>query len=355
MILAMAGGGAERQLAYLAPALAGRGHEVHLAYIYPGVHLDALRPSCELHRIRAWSKYDPLLPLRTLALVRRLRPDVVQTWLTHMDIVGGAAARLLRVPWVMTERSAALCYPPTALNFLRRTLGKHADLIAANSPGGADYWTSVGFDRARIEVIPNCLPAEMFAAAKPLDDARVADGDEVVLHAGRLAPEKNLPTVIEAMQAVVRARPRARLVLCGEGPLRDDLQRRAREAGLSDRVLFAGFVSNVASWMERASAVIAVSSYEGHPNAVLEAVAAGAPLVVSDIPGYRAVLPDDAALFVEVRNAASLAEGLLKTLDDRGAATQRAARARTAVEALSLDNVTSRYEAMYRRLLERAS
>src|SRR5439155_256718 len=107
-----------------------------------------------------------------------------------------------------------------------------------------------------IMIVPNFVPANEIDAAPLLDDARVSAHDEVVLFVGRLAPEKNLAAMIAAMESVCRERPRARLVLCGEGKLRDELTAQVRAAGLQDRVLFAGFVPNVASWLKRSSVMV---------------------------------------------------------------------------------------------------
>jgi len=113
-------------------------------------------------------------------------------------------------------------------------------------------------------------------------------------------------------------------------------------------VIFAGFVPDVASWLKRANALAAVSRYEGHPNAVLEAVAAGVPVVLSDNAAYRAVLGPDAALFVPTEDALALAGALVSTLEDRAAAAARAARARAVVLPLSLESTAARYEEIYR-------
>src|SRR4051794_23417155 len=124
MILSLTGGGAERQLAYLAPALSGRGHDVHVGFIFPGPSPEQFGEGCTLHPLPAWARRTPLLLIESLSLVRRLRPDVIQTWLVHMDIVGGATARLLRLPWVIGERSAALSYPPTRMNRVRVAISR---------------------------------------------------------------------------------------------------------------------------------------------------------------------------------------------------------------------------------------
>ena len=354
VILSLSGGGAERQLASLAPELAGRGHEVHVAFVYGGVHAERLNGSrCMTHHLATTSKYDVRLLPRTISLVRRLRPDVVHTWLTHMDIVGGATAWLLRVPWVMSERSATLIYPKTLLNRVRLALGKRADLIVPNSPGGAEYWTAHGVAPSRIEIVPNFVPWEEIESAGPLRDSRIADGEELVLYVGRLSPEKNLGAVIEAMTHVARARKSAKLAICGEGPQLADLTAQARAAGIEDRIVFAGFVPNVASWLKRSNALVAVSFVEGHPNAVLEAMAAGVPVVVSDIPAYRSILAGDSASFVPAGDPREIAAAIVRTLDDRQSAGERAARAKEGLRSLSLQNVVTQYENIYQRLLAR--
>lgn len=350
VILSMMGGGAERQLASLAPALCRRGHDIHVAYVYDGIYLEPLAKSCAVHRIAFSSKRDPLVFFRVARLARRLRPDVIHTWLTHMDIAGGMSARLLRIPWVMSERSAAGLYPPIMMNRVRELIGRQANMIVANSPGGVDYWRGLGVPPGRIELIRNFVPVEEIAAAPMLDDCRVAAGVELIVHAGRLSPEKNLLTLLAAMEEVFRKRPRAKLALCGEGPLHDTLAAQVSAKGLEERVIFAGFVTNVASWLKRAGVAITISETEGHPNAVLEAAAAGASLVLSDIGAHRAIVDESSAAFVPPLDVHAIAEAIDRTLEDRDAALRRAARARSAVSGLTLEATVTEYERTYRRV-----
>ncbi len=352
MILSMTGGGAERQLAFMVPELRALGHDVHVAYVYDGIYLDQLRShQCPAHQLKVASKYDARMLFSLWRILRTLRPDVIHTWLPHMDVLGGGLARVLRIPWVMSERSSAGMYQPTLLNGMRRRLGRHADAIVANSPGGAEYWADAGAPRSRIEVIPNFVLREELDAAPPLQDARIAASDEVILHVGRLSPDKNLSTVIAAMSELVRRRPHAKLVLCGEGPLLNQLTSEVKAANVEDHVLFAGFVSNVGTWLKRADALVAVSECEGHPNAVLEAMAAGAPVVVSNIDAYRNILDDTSALFASARDPEEIAAALAATLENRDAARARADRARRFVEPLSLHATVQRYDDFYRRLV----
>ncbi|HEY4641952.1 MAG TPA: glycosyltransferase [Thermoanaerobaculia bacterium] len=348
-IWSMDGGGAERQLRDLAPALAARGHDVHVASVFGGVHLAALTPKCTVHEIRPRTSRDPRIVTRLFSLIRRLRPDLVQTWLTYTDIAAGVSATLLRVPWVLSERSSALMYPSMRLAGLRVVAGRRASLIIANSPGGAQYWRDHGVDR--LEVIPNFVSLPAPGPDEPFAGAAIAGGDEVILAIGRLVPEKNLLTLVRAFAALQKKRPAVKLVFCGIGPQRDALEAEGAALGVSERLHFPGFV-NVASWLKRASAVASVSTFEGHPNAVLEAMAARVPVVLSDIPSHHHVAGDDAAWFAPVTDAAAVARQLERVLTSPDEAAQKAGRARQLVENLSLEMVAARYEDAYRKVLD---
>jgi len=254
----------------------------------------------------------------------------------------------------MSERSAALSYPPTLLNRARVAAGKRADMIVPNSNGGAEYWIACGADPARIEIVPNFVPFGEIEATPPVDDPRLAADDELIVHVGRLSFEKNLHFLVAALQHVFHSRPRARFAFCGEGSLRASLSGQVEALGLGDRVIFAGFVPNVASWLKRARVSVAVSRCEGHPNAVLESIAAGVPIVVSDIPAYRAILGDAAALFVAEDDPQSIAAAMIRTLEDRAAAGDRAANARSALATQPLEATAARYEAVYQRAIDSA-
>ena len=111
----------------------------------------------------------------------------------------------------------------------------------------------------------------------------------------------------------------------------------------------------MASWLKRASVSVAVSRCEGHPNAVLEAMAAGAPVVVSDIPAYRSILDQESALFVAGNDPRAIAAAIVEALEDRVAADQRAVRARLALPSQSLAATAVRYEGVYRQAIELAA
>jgi glycosyltransferase involved in cell wall biosynthesis len=175
----------------------------------------------------------------------------------------------------------------------------------------------------RIHVIPNGVDPVRFVAA---DRRRSLRGR--ILYVGRLSAEKNLSALVQAV-ATLQHRVAAELVMIGAGPLRDRLDAEARAAGV--RVEFAGVVDHrlVPEWLGSADAFVLPSFTEGHPKALLEAMAAGVPCVVSDCSGNRALVShEDTGLLFDPREPSALAAGLERVLVDDGLARAMGERAR---------------------------
>jgi glycosyltransferase involved in cell wall biosynthesis len=162
----------------------------------------------------------------------------------------------------------------------------------------------------RIHLIPNGVDLGLFAPAA----RRVNRG--AILYIGRLSEEKNLSALVQAA-AALRARVPSRLVMIGAGPLRDRLEAEARAAGVPAE--FPGVVDHqlIPRWLEGADAFVLPSFTEGHPKALIEAMAAGVPCVASDCAGNRALVKDaDAGLLFDPHDPAGLAAALERVLTD---------------------------------------
>ena len=337
-------GGAERQLSYLAAALAARGHEVHVASARAGANLARLESAgVRWHRLGGVCSRDPLIFFRLLRLMRRLRPDVVQTILAPMDIVGGAAALLTRTRWVLRESSSAPLYASGWRSRLRLSLGRMADAVVSNSAGGDAYWRSTPGATA-LRVIPNALPLDEIAKADPARADGFGPGEKVVLYAGRMDAGKNVESLIAALARAAREASFV-AVMCGDGPRRPQLERTARARGVADRVVFKGYVDNLWDLMKRADVFVTLSRVEGCPNVVLEAMACGCPLVVSDIPAHRELLDERSARFVDADDTARAAADIKEILSRGDASRASAARRRAAGR--PVEATARRYEQLY--------
>jgi glycosyltransferase involved in cell wall biosynthesis len=352
----MGGGGAERQLTYLADPLITRGWRVHVALVAGGPNLRRLQQTgATIHQLRAASSYDPRLAWHVRRLIRQLRPDIVQPWFVQMEVVAGTAARLARIPWVLNERSSQLAYPPTWKNRLRIRIGRTADAIISNSAGGDDYWREKAAPHVPRFVIPNAVPVADIAEASPALPAGIMAGPDVriVLVVGRIDREKNIERIFDACRRIAQ-RPATLVVLCGDGPMRPTILARITGEGLTARVIAPGYVETIWSAMKRADVIVSANTFEGRPNAVLEAMATGRPLVVSDIPVHREILDDDSAFWADPFDPASIAGAVDRALGDPAGAAFRATAAQARARTWSVEAVAADYDRVYRTLLSGA-
>jgi glycosyltransferase involved in cell wall biosynthesis len=346
-------GGAERQLSYVAGDLASIGHEIHIASSRGGANLERLKSSTvEWHRLGGYSNYDPIIFFRLIVLIKKLKPDVVQTILTPMDLMGGLAALLTRTPWVLRESSSSLLYKPSLRNKLRTFLGKLANSIVSNSNGGDLYWSSVGA-RSR-HIIPNTIPFEEIARLNPTEFDQVPflfAESKIVLFVGRLDAGKNAETFITAVAKIADEIPFIALI-CGDGPLRRKHEEIVKDLELEERIIFLGNASNVWSLMKRADAFVSLSRFEGCPNVVLEAAACGSPLVISNISAHRELLDESCALFVDPEDYNGAACAIKKTLLSGEESVERAKVARVKIGEMAAAVPARSYEKVYMNVIK---
>ncbi|HEV8693290.1 MAG TPA: glycosyltransferase [Lysobacter sp.] len=350
LIASLGPGGAERQLSLVAPALARGGVDVHVAYCSGGPNLARLEDSgVHLHALPSAGNHDPALAWKVFRLVRRLRPDVVQTWLLQMDILGGAAALFNRLPLIVSERCSATAYPPGWKTHLRLLVGRRATCIVANSQGGIDYWRP-HLSADRLHLVRNCVSPAEHPEGEPVEAlAPSLAGHPVVLFAGRYTYQKNISGLVDALILVARQHPDAAIRMFGEGPERESAERQVTAAGLARRIVVAGYSSQLATWMAHATVCVSVSRFEGHPNVVIEAAAAGCPLVLSDIPAHRELFDERSAALVPIDSPPRIAEAVLETLHDPARARERATRARVIAAEWDLATAATTYGSIYER------
>lgn len=352
-ISSMEGGGAERQLTYLAAEFARLGEEVHVALISRGANWSRLANSgAVIHELRARGSHDPQLLWQLVGLIRSLNPDIVQVWLRQMDILGGLAALTLHKPLIVSERSSEEAYPRSLKHTLRVRMGRFARAIVSNSEAGDRYWQSLIGERVPRYVVPNAVPLSEIAGVLPAEDP-VAPGDRaLVLFAGRLEAEKNIDTLLEAVRLALLDED-FNFICCGEGTLRSRVNEWIDRNSLRPRVRLMGYTATLWSLMKRAALLVSPSAFEGSPNVVLEAMACRCPLVISDIPAHRALLDESAAVLADASSATQLAAAIQGVLRDRTAAQQRANAAFARVQRFTPATIARQYLDVYRTVLAR--
>lgn len=353
LIPGLTGGGAERQLTLLAPALAKRGHEVHIGITRAGVPETLVaHPGVTVHHFPLRSNHDPRLVHRIRSLIRTSRAELLQTWLTQMDVAGATAAALTRTPWILSERSEAAAYPSSFKNNARARLGRYARAIIANSAGGVAYWRAQGVPAPVVHEVPNAIDLLAIRNSATPSLPAACEGRPLVLFVGRLAEEKMPFVMIDALSEALPA-TNAVAMLCGVGPLEGAMREAIAARAMTERIILAGHRSDVFGLMRTARACVAISRFEGSPNVALEAMAAGCPLVVSDIPAYRQLVDETCAHLVPVGDAGATARAITEVLANAGAATERSARAQARVASLTPANVAASLDDIYHQVLTR--
>ncbi len=289
--------------------------------------------------------------------LRGARPDVLFAATPYLNIEAVLARRLARVPTrvVISERNHFSSGKPRK-DWRRRHLApamRHcypqADAIVAVSDGVAhDLAATLGLPRAMITTLYNPTITPDFAARLGEACAHpwfAAGAPPVVLNVGRLAHQKDVPTLLRAF-ARVRSRRPARLMIGGKGsPMQiDRVYDLAAELGIRPDVDALGFLRNPLPYMARAAVFVLSSRFEGFPNVLLEALAAGTPVVSTDCPsGPREILADGAfGALVPVGDDRALAEAIERTLDDPPDPERLRARAAS----FDYDPAIDRYQAV---------
>ena len=310
----------------------------------------------------------PLADARALwdlcRLIRRFRPHVVHTHTAKAGVLGRVAARLSGVPVVVHTYHGHVLRsyfgPATTAVFrgLERLLGRVTTALVAVSESVKDDLVGLGVARPeKIRVVPLGLELSRLAGALPRQALRAQsgapDGAPLVGIVGRLAPIKDVPTFLAAAAIVSRKAPDARFAVVGDGEERDALEAEARRLGLQGVVHFHGWHRDMAAVYGDLDVVVNCSRNEGTPVALIEALAAGRPVVATAVGGTPDVLAGGRhGTLIPPGDPEALAAAITDVLDDPAPARARAACGRAHVlRQHSAERLVADVDRLYRQLL----
>ena len=283
---------------------------------------------------------------RLRALLQLQRPKRVLALLTKTNILCSAAVWDLPIHLVVSERNDPRLQSIDRLwSRLRCVYYRRADVVTANTEGVLEALQAMG-PWQRLALLPNPLPT-----ALTLQDSHEppVDREAEVLAVARLVPQKGLDVLIRAFASLPESvRDGWSLTLVGDGPELATLQALASDAGLRDLVHFEGFRSDPLVFMRRASIFALPSRFEGMPNALLEAMAAGLPSVVTDAsPGpLEMVCNGHQGLVVPTDDVSAFAAALQQLMLDGDLRNRCGVAARTTLRALDWDVVESHWRSV---------
>lgn len=366
-------GGSEMEAQRVCSALLRRGHQVTVLCSggppMPDVSswIDPAGVPVRIYgRHRLTRDYAFALGVAWTLFRERRRYQIVYFLMQGLHLAAGLpVARLLRKPVVMKVSGSGIMTTMRGswlgrleLRFLRRW----ARWVMILNPGMAEEAIAAGLEPDRLLWMPNPVDTDEFAPCAP-DRRRelrarfgIGPSAPVVIFVGRLAPEKELPSLIRAFATVRRDVPNATLVLVGDGPLRSELEKIAAGLALNGTVRFTGRQTGteVREWLQASDVFALVSSNEGLPCSLLEAMSAGLPSVVSDIPAsVQLVEAEVHGLHAPSGSPDLIAAALHRLLLDAPLRARMGAAARQCMLAgYSIDKVVDRYEALFSEMLD---
>jgi glycosyltransferase involved in cell wall biosynthesis len=375
-------GGTELSLLQILPRL--RTSRPVLCHVFRGNALEQDFRSAGVPVVSLEISNEIPYPLRFAAAVNRFvrivhheQPELIVTSLFTANLIGRVTGRRLKIPVLscfVSESYAEIRWetlsPAGRLKLwgfrsLDRLSARWASHFIANSEAVRESESrSLRVPLKKITVIHRGRDPDLFArgmsdneAAELRSSMGITANDPIVLNVGRLVESKGQEELIVAFQKVLSTLPAAKLLIAGEGPHRAALERRVASLGLSGAVRILGRRDDVPQLLCLASVFAFPSRYEGHPGAVIEAMFAGKPLVVSDIPVHRETVENGVCgVTVPVDSPDGLAAGILSLLVDGEAGRAMGACARkTAWSRFHIDNIARCHDLLYRQIVAAGS
>lgn len=355
LITDLAVGGAETQAVRLSIGLAKRGWRVAVVSM---LEPEAFGNELSSAGVRVYSlrmkRGKPSISgmVRLIGVLREFRPNVLLCIMFHANLLGRIVGRLWCDAHIVSSiRTESFGGP--ARKLAMAITDAFGDVTTTNSSLVAERMVREHVvPRARVRVLRNAV---LVSNAKNTNEDRattraaIGGGEFLWIAVGRLVAAKDYPTMLTAFRAVSVRQPCARLAIAGAGELEAELRECAAELGEDGRVLFLGHRKDIPAILAAADAYVLSSAWEGMPNAVIEAMAAGLPIVATKVGGVEELVePAQNGYLVNAGNPAQLAEAMCALMDVSASERERMGRKgqRWVERTLNLESAISDFESI---------
>jgi glycosyltransferase involved in cell wall biosynthesis len=303
---------------------------------------------------------NALRQYRSLArLIKERKIQLVHCHDFYSNIFGTISARLAGLKAIITSRRNRGVMFSLPQRLVQRVAYSFSAAIIANSEAArAVLLRTERVPARKVRRIYNCVDTEWFSPRAPsallAQSLGLAGGAPVVGIVGTLRPVKGHATFVRAAAEIHKARPDVRFLIVGEGPVRDELDRLAADLGVAGAIVFAGVRTDIPDLLALIDVLALPSRSESLPNAVLEAMACGRPVVATRVGGTPELVADgETGFLVEPEDFACLARQILRVLNDPAlAARMGAAARRKAVGEFSSARLIENVESLYIAVLQ---
>jgi len=351
--------GGEQQTLYLARGMSARGLRTGLA-CRPGAPLAqrGIEAGLDTHQVRMLTEVDPLAALRIARLARRGGFNILHAHTAHAH----GLAWLAQVVWrcrcrLVVHRRIEFAVGRRAWGLSRMKYGPAVDAFIAVSDGVKGSLVRAGIQPWRIFTVHSATDPQRFLGITPnpllRDELGIPRDAFVVGNVGYLVGHKDHANLLRAAALALPRVPNLYVVIVGPGPLEGDLVAMAQQLGISGRVIFTGFRTDIPQLLRSFDLFALSSSEEGLCGSVLEAMASELAIVATDAAGMREAMVDgQTGLLVPIRDSAALAGAIVRMAQEPETARRMAAAAlKRMLEHFTADGLTEGTLEVYRRVL----
>jgi L-malate glycosyltransferase len=355
-------GGTERQVTNIALKLDSARFDLHLACLrHSGELLDELKDlDVPRPEFRIGSLYSPRTVLQAIRLIRYLRRNRIQmvhSYGIYPNLFTVPAAWLARVPVVIASiRDRGDILSPWQRS-LQRLVCRLADCVLVNASTIRETLVEQGYRADNIVVIPNGVMPPKPVAPRPEKDVRaelgIPAGAPLVIVFSRLNRMKGVEYFLEAVVQVAQRFPEVRFLIAGDGENRAELQEQAARLGIAGKVIFTGFRTDLPDLLKESEISVLPSLSEGLSNSILEAMAAGVPVIASNVGGNPEIVEHEVTgLLVPVRDSGALAAAMIRLVEEPKLRAKFGAAGRGRIgTTFSMEASLESVEALYERLM----
>lgn len=316
---------------------------------------DSLRASgIEVVEQNITSYYNPLNILRLAKLFRDAKPDIIHTHTYYTNTIGRLAAIPARVPVVITHVHGVYFHYNKRNLFIERFLSRFTDRIITCSDAVKDFVVKdEGIRLEKVTTVHNGIETGRFARSVDRRAVRASLGitdldARVIVTVASFNPRKRHTDILDAACELEADHPDIKLLFVGDGPLRKDLEDKARRLGLKDRVIFAGVRGDVPEILAASDIFVLPSNIEGFGLAAIEAMASGLPVIATAAGGFLEIVKNGVSgLLVPMNDPVSLARAMNSILDDKNKAKRMGEEGRKLSAGFSLEAMMEKIEAVY--------
>ena len=315
-------GGAERLVLDIAGKTAAMGHPCTICVLWGDAGLLEDRPAenIEVIRLRRKIKWNPFLVWTLYRVLKQMMPDIVHTHLIHATLLGRLAARWAGVPVIVTTEHNTSNWQVKYgfLHWIYRWTARWNTKIFAVSDAVMERMVRIGrIVEESIQVLYNGIDVRAFDKNRNRMDKRLKTAmSPVIGTVGRLDPRKGHRYLIEASVDIIRQYPEASILIIGSGKMESSLKQVASSLGLSERnIRFLGVLKNTSEVLQSMDVFVLPSVEEGLGIAILEAMAAGVPVVATSVGGIPEIVTHgETGVLVAPKNPKMLADAVMDLL-----------------------------------------